>query len=114
MGGNDEVWFNTGDRNYYVAARNNKTTGKPNPVLGVIDADTNTLIGTVPTVNIPGDGSAHSVAANRGNNHIFVPLPANTLAMYNDMTKGFMCTHGCIAVFSNGKTGEQEGGEHEE
>jgi WD40 repeat protein len=114
VGGNDEVSFNPGDRNYYVAARNNKTNGQPNPVLGVIDADTNTLIGTVPTVNIPGDGSAHSVAANRGNNHIFVPLPANTLAMYNDVTKGFMCTRGCIAVFSNGKAGEQEGGEHEE
>jgi hypothetical protein len=106
VGGNDEVWFNRGDRNYYVAARNNKTNGQPDPVLGVIDADTNTLIGTIPTVNIPGDGSAHSVAANRANNHVFVPLPANSLHMYN--TGGFACTHGCIAVFSNGKPGEQE------
>jgi hypothetical protein len=102
VGGSDEVWFNRGDGNYYLAARNNAR----GPVLGIIDADTNTFLGSVPTVNIPGDGSAHSVAANRANNHIFVPLPANSLPMYN--SRGFHCTHGCIAVFASGEGDEED------
>src|SRR2546430_2728450 len=36
VSGADEVWYNPGDKHYYVAARNNPT----GPVLGVIDART--------------------------------------------------------------------------
>ncbi len=84
VGGADEVWFNRGDGNYYVAARNNAT----GPVLGIIDAATNTFLRNVPTV-----AGAHSVAADRVNNHVFVPLGAGT--------SNTVCPNGCIGVFGN-------------
>ena len=65
VSGADEVWFNPGDKHYYVAARNNPT----GPVFGVIDAKTNTWIQNVPT-----GPNAHSIAANPINDEIFVPL----------------------------------------
>ncbi len=65
IGGNDEVWFNRGDRRYYLAARDNPG----GPKLGVVDAETNQLITAVTTAF-----NAHSVAADRQNNHVFVPL----------------------------------------
>ncbi len=67
-----------------MAARNNAT----GPALGIIDAATNTWLRNVPTV-----AGAHSVAADRANNHVFVPLgagPTNTVS-----------TNGCIGVFGN-------------
>jgi len=86
VGGSDEVWFNEGDGRYYTASRNNPT----GPVLGVIDADSQKLVQIVPTINRP-PGTAHSVAANPHNNHVFVPLPANNVFP--------SCLDGCIAVF---------------
>ena len=65
VSGADEVWYNPGDKHYYVAARNNPT----GPVLGIIDAMTNKWIQNAST----GPG-AHSVAANPINDEIFVPL----------------------------------------
>src|SRR5438874_8868354 len=53
VSGADEVWYNPGDKHYYVAARNNPT----GPVLGVIDAETDAWIQNVPT-----GPNAHSVA----------------------------------------------------
>ncbi len=82
VGGSDEVWFNPGDKNFYLASRNNPG----GPVLGVIDAETNTWITNVKT----GPG-AHSVAANRANNHIFVPIGPSS-----DPD----CLNGCIAVYA--------------
>ena len=67
VGGADEVWYNPGDKHYYVAARNNPPP--EGPVLGVIDAMTDKWIQNVST----GPG-AHSVAANPINEEIFVPL----------------------------------------
>ena len=94
VGGNDEVWFNPGDGRYYLAARNQPG----GPVLGVIDAKSQKLIQVVPTVNMatvpspsPQPGTAHSVAADPHNNHVFVPLPANNV--FPD------CLNGCVAVF---------------
>ena len=86
VGGSDEVWFNEGDGRYYTASRNNPT----GPVLGVIDADGQKLVQVVPTIN-RSPGTAHSVAANPHNNHVFVPLPANNVFP--------SCLDGCIAVF---------------
>ena len=86
VGGSDEVWFNEGDGRYYTASRNNPT----GPVLGVIDADSQKLVQVVPTIN-RSPGTAHSVAANPHNNHVFVPLPANNVFP--------SCLDGCIAVF---------------
>ncbi len=97
VGGSDEVWFNPGDGHYYTASRNNPV----GPALGVIDAESKTLIQVVPTVSAP-KGTAHSVAVNPHNNHAFVPLPAN------NRING--CANGCIAVYGvpNGEAGEDD------
>ena len=91
VGGSDQVWFNRGDGNYYLAARNNvDASGKRAPALGIIDAATNTLLGTVSTG--PTNGN-HSVAADRRNNHVFVPLRDTTV------TGSLPCAKGCIGVY---------------
>jgi hypothetical protein len=84
VGGVDEAWFNPGDQRWYLAARD-----MPNgPVMGVIDAKTNTWLQNVTT-----NSNSHSIAADPLNNHIFVP-----------MQSGGICTtqsaNGCIAVFA--------------
>jgi len=103
VGGSDEVWFNAGDGRYYTASRANPgavpngSNPPTDPVLGVIDAESKTLVQRVPTFNTPNPtsppprGTAHSVAVNAHNNHVFVPLPAN------NVFPG--CQTGCIAVF---------------
>lgn len=83
VGASDEVWFNPGDDNYYLAARNNPG----GPVLGIIDAVNRTWRQNVATAR-----NAHSVAASRHNNEVFVPLtplPADPA-----------CTRGCIGVYA--------------
>ena len=82
FGGSDQVWFNPGDNHYYLAAR----SAAGGPKLGVIDAGTNTLIDSPRT-----GAGAHSVAADRKNNHIFVPIAAPDPS----------CPSGCIAVYAN-------------
>ena len=82
VGGVDEVWYNSGDNRYYVAARD-----MPNgPVMGVIDAATNVWLQNVTT-----NSNSHSIAVDSSNNHAFVPLQA-----------GGICTsqssNGCIGV----------------
>ena len=113
VGGGDEVWFNSGDGNYYVTAGNDPAV----PVLGVIasgastTATPNTLTHRVPTLYaqqgqgtpntssfVHSAGTVHSVAAvaasaSNGNlNKFYIPLPANT-AYPN-------CVQGCVAVYS--------------
>src|SRR5947208_12835213 len=67
--GVDETWYNPGDNNYYLAARD-----MPNgPVLGIIDAKTNLWLQNVPT-----NSNSHSVAVDSGNNHIFVRSEEHT------------------------------------
>lgn len=99
VGGVDEVWFNEGDRRFYVAARDNPG----GPVLGVIDATTNTWIENVSTAP-----NAHSVAADRDNNHIFVPLRAPRAGHVPpdpDPCAAFggpsFAGHGCIGVYAD-------------
>jgi hypothetical protein len=84
VGGVDEVWYNPSDNKYYLAARD-----MPNgPVMGVIDAGTNTWLQNVTT-----NANSHSIAVDSSNNHAFVPLQA-----------GGICTsqssNGCIGVFA--------------
>jgi hypothetical protein len=84
VGGVDEVWYNSGDNRYYLAARD-----MPNgPVMGVIDAKTNLWLENVAT-----NANSHSIAVDSGNNHAFVPMQA-----------GGPCTtqssNGCIGVFA--------------
>ncbi len=77
VGGSDEVWFNPGDDRFYLAASGMTSTGTssgtPTPVLGVIDASTNTWL-----FNVATSAGAHSVAVDASNNHAFVPLRAAT------------------------------------
>jgi hypothetical protein len=77
-------------------------------ILGVIDAREQALKQLVPTLNVPavttGPGAhaastAHSVAANAGNNHVFVPLGAN------NVFPG--CLTGCIAVYGTSDRDER-------
>jgi CHRD domain len=102
VGGVTAVWFNPGDGNYYVNARNDPK----GPIFGVIASGTsptqpNTLTQVVPTLPpVPavltgtgqhGAGTALPIAASASNNHVYVPLPAN-----NDYLN---CAQGCVAVF---------------
>ena len=108
VGVGDEVWFNPGDGNYYTASSTSPlrpldlsgaADAQGAAILGVIDAKDKILLQLVPTFNVPaviGAGAhpastAHSVAADAKNNHVFVPLGANNV--YPD------CLTGCIAVF---------------
>jgi hypothetical protein len=79
VGGSDEVWFNWGDNRYYLASR-------PAQTLGVIDAGSLTLV-----ANVQSGIGAHSVAADKVSNHIFVPISGPDPA----------CPNGCIAVYSS-------------
>jgi DNA-binding beta-propeller fold protein YncE len=73
VNGCDEVWYNAGDHRYYLAAFTNAS----GPVLSIVDADTHGWIANLPTVP-----KAHSVAADAQNNHIFVPLSGQGIAVY--------------------------------
>ena len=105
-GGGDEVYFNSGDGNYYLTAGNDPK----GPLLGVVQSVTNVLTQVIPTHSpipalgsvaagtfVHNSGTAHSVAASAGNNHVYVPLPANK--DYSD-SAGNNCLKGCVAVFS--------------
>jgi len=106
----DEVWFNGGDNHYYAASSGSNLA--PNALfpagaavnvsqgaatLDVIDALSQTLEQRVPTLNVPANdgvhpaGTAHSVAAYSGTNHVFVPNAANN-AVFN-------CLTGCITIY---------------
>jgi hypothetical protein len=127
VGVGDEVWFNKGDGNYYTASSTSPLrpldvvpsppvpplTAQGAAILGVIDAKDKKVLQLVPTFNVPQvppppaaptghpAGTAHSVAVDATNNHIFVPLAANNV--FPD------CTTGCIAVYWHGdedKSGE--------
>ena len=86
VSGSDEVWFNPGDNKFYLAARYNSAAAG-GPVLGVIDALTNQFV-----TNIPTSASAHSVAADSRNNHIYVP--------FGPTPSDPSCTNGCIVVYA--------------
>jgi hypothetical protein len=92
VGGVDEVWFNRGDRRFYVAARNNPG----GPVLGVIDAVKNNWLQNVPTAH-----DAHPVAADRKNNHVLVPLPPTSTGPDPCVEVGGaqFAGRGCIGVY---------------
>ncbi|MHB8215846.1 MAG: YncE family protein [Candidatus Sulfotelmatobacter sp.] len=84
VGGVDETWYNPGDNRYYLAARDMPT----GPVMGVIDAKTNTWLENVTT-----GPNSHSIAVDPSTNHAFVPLqsgPACTTQSAN----------GCVGVFA--------------
>jgi hypothetical protein len=84
VGGVDEVWYNTGDNRYYLAARD-----MPNgPVMGVIDAGTNQWL-----VNVVTNSNSHSISVDPSNNHAFVPMQAGTICLTQS-------ANGCVAVMA--------------
>jgi hypothetical protein len=104
--GYDEVWYNSGDNRYYTGSNRNckpgispcPTAPQQSAVLGVIDAETNFLIETVPQ-----SSGSHSVAADSKRNLIFVPQNAQGTAAGHDTTTvslGICGTpNGCVAVY---------------
>jgi hypothetical protein len=95
IGGNDEVWFDRGTRHYFLAARSNLSGGQADPILGSIDAVSNTLDPSTPTST-----TAHSVAADENSHFVFVPIgfvPPNSPAG-TDPTNPCPAD-GCIAVY---------------
>lgn len=66
IGGADMVDYNAKNGQYYTASRNNPG----GPVLGVIDAKTNTL---VQSIKLPG-GNPHSVASSEVTGKVYVPV----------------------------------------
>jgi hypothetical protein len=119
VGAGDEVWFNSGDGNYYTGSSasplrptevisGTALTAQGAQVLGVIDAREQVLKQLVPTFSVPAvttgpaphaASTAHSVAANAANNHVFVPLGANNVYP--------SCLTGCIAVFGTANKDER-------
>jgi hypothetical protein len=110
IGSSDEVWFNSGDNDWYTGTSNSpysshpvastsgatSTTDEGAAILGVIGGTSQALEQMVPTLNVPAtsahvSGSSHSVAANSANNLVFVPIPAD------NAVSG--CLTGCIAVY---------------
>jgi hypothetical protein len=114
VGVGDEVWFNSGDGNYYTASQRSPLAAVNNggqtvlassaAILGVIDAKDEEVLQLVPTYNVVAvtgkspAGTAHSVAVDAKNNHIFVPLAANNVFPN--------CLVGCIAVYGHGDEDE--------
>ena len=89
--GSDEVWYNSGDHRYYLAAVRNPS----GPVLGVIDAKTNAWVENLATAY-----PAHSVAADPSNNRVFVPMGPNQTSFDTDPSKHLDCGSGCIGVYA--------------
>jgi hypothetical protein len=104
--GSDEVWFDWGDHRYYLGASRacGLPAGCPAPnggaVLGVVDADTNLLIETIPQSQ-----NSHSVAADGSRGTIYVPqvAPVSVVGAGGDSTTvgAGICgsNNGCVAVY---------------
>jgi hypothetical protein len=80
----DQVWYNSGDNRFYLAARDMDQGS----FLGIIDATNNMWL-----YNSPTGGNAHGVAADPVNNHIYVPIGANARC-------GRFSAEGCITVYA--------------
>ncbi len=100
-GGSDEVWFNEGDSQYFLAESG--PVFSSNQLLGVIDAwshqtDESVVTGIKSTTATPRGGN-HSVAADLVLNQIYVPI-ASTSGSTVCASVGGSNVRGCIAVFT--------------
>ncbi len=86
VSGSDQVAYNAGDGNFYLAARTNPAANG-GPSLGIIDAATSAFVANVPT-----DASAHAVSADRRTNHVFVPS--------GPLAGDPACASGCVGVYA--------------
>jgi hypothetical protein len=118
VGAGDEVTFNAGDGNYYATGSGSPfrpidTAGaadaKGSTPLGVVDAKNQKVLQQLTTYNVPAGtghpaGTAHSVAADDANSHVFVPLAANNAFSAFAAPNGGPvpdCQTGCIAVYGH-------------
>jgi hypothetical protein len=100
--GADEVWFNEGDGQYFLAR--STAIGAPPQLLGVVDSVGHREDESHPTTTIANDGrNAHSVAADSIKNQVYVPIPAGVSTVCDpsnsDPTMGGNA-QGCIAVYT--------------
>jgi hypothetical protein len=94
--GPDEVYYNAGDGQYFLARSAAVGT---NQLLGVVDANGKKADQSVFTANKTIAGrNAHSVAADTGTNQVFVPIPAGVSNVCSSV--GGVDANGCIAVFT--------------
>jgi hypothetical protein len=94
--GPDEVYFNAGDGQYFLARSG---AFGSNQLLGVVDAAGLDADQSVVTANKTIAGrNAHSVAADAGTNKVFVPIPAGVSTVCGSV--GGTDANGCIAVFT--------------
>jgi hypothetical protein len=115
IGGGDEVWYNDGDGRFYVTGLVPPVgTGllPPTPqvqALGVLDAETSTLLQTVSQKQFTVKGK--NPATFSENNHIFT-IQQLSQAIINANTDDSLCAQygfkntGCIAVFEHTEAGE--------
>ena len=103
-GGADEVWFNEGDSQYFLA---NSAPGYSNSqLLGVVDAwshqtDPSVVTGIKSGVNGVPRGGNHSVAADPVLNQVYVPIASTSnLPGTSSAVCGAGNVNGCIAVFT--------------
>ncbi len=116
--GSDEVWYNSGDNRYYTGSSRacGLAGGCPagGAALGVVSAESNFLIETIPQ-----SFNSHSVAADSINNRIFVPqvAPAAVVGSGGDTTAvgAGICgsTNGCVAVYVH-NTGDDHDHDHDD
>jgi hypothetical protein len=88
--GSDEVFFNAGDKRYYTASSADPTGA----VMGVINAETNLLIETIPQ-----SSGSHSIAADSKRNRIYVPQSASDTTTVGAGICG--ASTGCVAVYQH-------------
>jgi hypothetical protein len=97
--GADEVWFNPGDNQYFLANGNHLSpSGNADPTLGVVDA-TGKQEDSSPKSAV----GSHSVAADPVKNQVYVPInmTAATSKICSSVTDGGgVDANGCIAVFT--------------
>jgi len=99
--GADQVWYNEGNGQYFLARG-----GGANPQkLGIVDVDADPglldqdVATGLPNTTATPHGTAHSVAADPIFNQVYVPIP-NTAGSAICSNAGGSDTQGCIAVFT--------------
>jgi hypothetical protein len=65
--GGDEIWYNPGENRVYFGAAGGS--------IGVVDADTNQLVGTIP-------GNGRNVAVDSENSRVFVPVAGQGILVF--------------------------------
>ena len=107
MGGGDEVWYNPGDRRFYVTGADPAVTPPaPAQSLGVIAASTGTWLQNATVVR------GKNPAAFAENNQIFAIVQITAAIAAGTATDSTACAQfgskrtGCIAVFVHSRAGE--------